>query len=83
MVFEPTSIAARGCLLGAGSERGEECPGGSVNGFGSSHVVPAGFYGLDPNALKSIDPLGIGPSRLVSDLFKKYPSPNDTGRDLR
>jgi hypothetical protein len=58
-----------------------QCPGGSVNGFGSSHVVPAGFYGLDPNALKSIDPLGIGPSRLVSDLFKKYPSPNDTGRD--
>ena len=58
-----------------------QCPGGSVNGFGSSHVVPAGFYGLDPNALKSIDPLGIGPSRAVSDLFKKYPSPNDTGRD--
>ncbi len=58
-----------------------QCPGGSVAGFSNSHVVPAGFYGLGPAALKSIDPLGIGPSQLTSELFKKYPSPNDIGRD--
>ena len=58
-----------------------QCPGGTVNGFTGSHVVPAGFYGLDPATLKALDPLGIGPSQLASQYFKQYPSPNDTGRD--
>ncbi len=58
-----------------------QCPGGSVAGFSQSHAVPAGFHGLGPDGLRAIDPLGIGPSRAASDLFKQYPSPNDAGRD--
>ncbi len=57
------------------------CPGGTVNGFTSSHSIPAGRYGLTPAEIATLDPLGIGPSRAASDLFKKYPLPNDPGRD--
>ena len=57
------------------------CPGGSVRGFSSSHAIPAGRYGLSPAEIAALDPLGIGPSRTVSEHFKKYPLPNDPGRD--
>ncbi len=50
-----------------------QCPGGTVNGFTDSHSVPAGHYGMTPGELASVDPLGIGPSRLASDYFKTYP----------
>ncbi|HEX7087692.1 MAG TPA: TonB-dependent receptor [Vicinamibacterales bacterium] len=58
-----------------------QCPGGSVAGFTGSHAVPAGFFGLGPDLLRQLDPLGIGPSLAVSELFKQYPLPNDAGRD--
>ena len=54
---------------------------GSVQGFSSSHSVPAGWYGLTPAEIAAIDPLGIGPSRAASQYFKQYPSPNEPGRD--
>lgn len=57
------------------------CPGGSVRGFTDTHSIPAGRYGLSPSEIAQLDPLGIGPSRAVSDHFKKYPLPNDPGRD--
>ena len=57
------------------------CPGGTVQGFSNSHSIPAGRYGLTPAEIASLDPLAIGPSRAVSDHFKKYPLPNDPGRD--
>jgi Carboxypeptidase regulatory-like domain len=57
------------------------CPGGSVRGFSDSHAIPAGRYGLTPAEIGSLDPLRIGPSRAVSEHFKKYPLPNDPGRD--
>ena len=57
------------------------CPGGTVQGFTNSHSIPAGRYGLTPAEIASLDPLAIGPSRAVSDHFKKYPLPNDPGRD--
>ncbi len=59
------------------------CPGGSAQGFTSSHAVPAGWYGLNPSEIAAIDPLGIGPSRAASQYFKQFPSPNDTGTDGR
>ena len=59
------------------------CPGGSAQGFSSSHAVPAGWYGLNPAQIAAIDPLGIGPSRAASQYFKQFPSPNDTGLDGR
>jgi hypothetical protein len=57
------------------------CPGGSVQGFSQTHAIPAGRYGLSPSEIGRLDPLGTGPSRTVSDHFKKYPLPNDPGRD--
>ncbi len=57
------------------------CPGGSAQGFSSSHAVPAGWYGLNPSEIAAIDPLAIGPSRAASQYFKQFPSPNDTGTD--
>jgi hypothetical protein len=57
------------------------CPGGTVRGFSDTHTIAAGRYGLTPTEMGLLDPLGIGASRAVSDLFKKYPLPNDPGRD--
>jgi Carboxypeptidase regulatory-like domain len=57
------------------------CPGGTVRGFANNHSIPAGRYGLSPSEVAGLDPLGIGPSRAVADHFKKYPLPNDPGRD--
>lgn len=59
------------------------CPGGSVRGFANNHSVAPGFYGLTPAELARVDPLHIGPSRLVSEQFNRYPSPNTPGRDGR
>jgi Carboxypeptidase regulatory-like domain len=58
-----------------------QCPGGSIAGFGSSHQVPAGFFGMGPSSLAALDPLGIGPSVGASQYMNQYPVPNDPGRD--
>jgi Carboxypeptidase regulatory-like domain/TonB dependent receptor len=58
-----------------------QCPGGSVAGATKSFAVPAGFFGLGPAELRAIDPLGIGVSQGALDIFRKYPVPNDPGRD--
>ena len=58
-----------------------QCPGGTVQGFSNTHNIPAGHYGLRPAEIAALDPLGIGPSKGVSDHFKQYPLPNDPGRD--
>jgi hypothetical protein len=58
-----------------------QCPGGTVAGFTGSHPFAAGFKGLGPAELATIDPLGIGPSLAVSQYLKQFPSPNDPGRD--
>lgn len=57
------------------------CPGGTVNGFTDSHMVPVGWYGLTPNEIARIDPLGIGPSAAASQYFKQFPFPNEPGLD--
>jgi hypothetical protein len=36
---------------------------------------------LSPGDLAVLDPLGIGPSRLATDYFSQYPTPNDPGID--
>jgi hypothetical protein len=54
------------------------CPGMNVTGeSGASYAVPAGYYGLTPANLTSMDPLGIGPSQVATNYFKTYPAPND------
>ncbi|MGH9219146.1 MAG: carboxypeptidase regulatory-like domain-containing protein, partial [Vicinamibacterales bacterium] len=59
------------------------CPGGSVRGLANSHTVPSGWYGMTPAEIAAIDPLGIGPSLAAMEYFRKYPAPNDPGRDGR
>lgn len=59
------------------------CPGGPVRGFTNTHTIPGGWFGLTPAQLATIDPLGIGPSRAASELFKRYPSGNEPGIDGR
>jgi hypothetical protein len=59
------------------------CPGGTVQGFRNSHSVPAGWFGLTPPQIATLDPLGIGPSAAASQYFSQYPSPNEPGLDGR
>ena len=59
------------------------CPGGSVRGVSNSHTVPSGWYGMTPAEIAAIDPLGIGPSQAALAYFRKYPAPNDPGKDGR
>src|SRR4029079_18601989 len=54
----------------------------TVQGFTSSHPVPAGYHGMTPAELTAVDPLQLGPSQLVSDWFKQYPDSNDPGLDV-
>jgi hypothetical protein len=60
-----------------------QCPGGTVRGFTGNHSVQSGYYGMTPAEIAAIDPLGIGPSQAAMEYFRKYPSPNDPGRDGR
>ncbi len=56
-----------------------QCPGGTVLGnSGASYTVPAGYYGLTPGNLATMDPLHIGPSPVMLKYFQStYPAPND------
>jgi Carboxypeptidase regulatory-like domain/TonB dependent receptor-like, beta-barrel len=57
------------------------CPGGSVRGFSNTHSVASGWYGMTPQEIAAIDPLGIGPSVAASQYFRQYPAPNEPGLD--
>jgi Carboxypeptidase regulatory-like domain/TonB dependent receptor len=76
----PSLSLRDGVLLYPCADPGQ-CPATSVNGFTNTHAVPAGYHGMTPAELASVDPLGIGPSQLVSEYFKQYPEPNDPGID--
>ena len=52
------------------------CPGGTVQGYKTGHFVPAGYNGLTPVQLKSIDPLGIGPNQALQQYMNQFPTPN-------
>jgi len=55
-----------------------QCPASNVTGeSGTTYPVQAGYYGLSPNNLAQMDPLGIGPSQVALKYFKGYPAPND------
>jgi len=75
------SDSMRDGVLIYGCENPGDCPATSVQGFTAAHSVPAGYHGLTPGELTAIDPLHLGPSKAVSDIFKKYPNPNDPGLD--
>ena len=75
------SDAMRDGVLVYGCAVASLCPGGTVQGFTSSHSIPAGYFGLTPADLTAIDPLRIGPSQAASTIFNKYPHQNDPGVD--
>src|SRR5690348_1433747 len=54
-----------------------QCPGGMVKGQTGTHPVPAGYMGLSPTQLASIDPLHIGPNSVVLNYFNTFPHTND------
>ncbi len=75
------SETMRDGVLVYGCEDPSACPATTVQGFTASHAIPEGFHGLTPSELTAIDPLHLGPSKAVSDIFSKYPTPNDPGVD--
>jgi hypothetical protein len=54
-----------------------QCPGGPIQGYNSTHTVPAGFYGLTPSQLTGMDPAGVGPNSIVIQYFNTFPHAND------
>jgi hypothetical protein len=57
------------------------CPGGTVQGFTSTHTIAPGRYGMTPAEFRRVDPTGIGASAIAADYWKQYPLPNFDGRD--
>lgn len=58
-----------------------DCPGGKgiVTGVsGKAYDVPAGFFGLSSSQIKTMDPLGIGPSAVMLPYLQGFALPNDT-----
>jgi carboxypeptidase family protein len=53
------------------------CPGGTVQGVSSSHSVPAGFFGLTPGQLTTMDPQHLGPDPVMLSFLNTYPQAND------
>ena len=58
-----------------------QCPSGSVQGFNSSHAVPAGFGAVSPAQLTAADPIAnktlAGPDPVVVNYLNTFPQPND------
>jgi Carboxypeptidase regulatory-like domain len=54
------------------------CPGGTVNGVPG---VQPGYYALNSNQIKGMDPLHIGPNAAIQSLLNQYPSANASGGD--
>lgn len=76
------SATFRDGILVYGCATPSQCPATSVAGIsGKTYPIPAGYHGLTPAELASLDPLLIGPSVAASQYFQQYPLPNDPGRD--
>ena len=55
-----------------------DCPGGTVQGNTASHDIPAGFNGLSPAQIQSMDPKDVGLNTVVMPYLNSFPLPNDT-----
>jgi hypothetical protein len=65
-----------------GSLDTKDCPASSVLGKdGTPYPVQSGYYGLDFNQIKGIDPQGIGVNQAVLDILQQYPGSNETAGD--
>jgi len=59
-----------------------DCPGGNVLGTdGKTYPVQPGYYGLNFNQIKGIDPQGIGVNQAVLGILQKYPTANEIAGD--
>ncbi len=63
-----------------------QCPGvaagaagAPVGVSGKSYAVPGGYFAVDPNQIKQMDPLKLGPNPVSLAYFNSFPHPNDTG----
>ncbi len=59
-----------------------QCPGGSIQGVAASHTFPAGYFGLGPATLKSLDPAGLGNNAAMLKYMTLFPSGNDPTQGL-
>jgi len=59
-----------------------QCPGGSVAGLTSAHAIPAGFQGLTPAQVKSLDPAGIGINPAMVPYMALFPHGTDTTQGI-
>jgi len=58
-----------------------DCPGGQgivAGQSGKAYNVPKGFFGLSYGQIKTMDPLGVGPSLVMLPYLQGFPLPNDT-----
>jgi hypothetical protein len=58
------------------------CPGTTVPGISSSHTIGAGFNGLGPSKLKSLDPAALGINPAMLKYMALFPSGNDPTQGL-
>jgi len=77
----PTDSLKDGALIYACANP-SQCPGGTVQGLTSSHVVPAGAFGLTPAQIQAIDPAGIGIDSAMVNYMNLFPSGNDPSAGL-
>ena len=59
-----------------------QCPGGSIQGLTASHQVPAGYFGLGPSTLQSLDPAGLGINSAMTKYMALFPQGNDPTQGL-
>ena len=58
-----------------------DCPASTVTVGGRTFNISAGVRALSPAELGTVDPLGLGSNPAVLEHFRRYPEPNDPGRD--
>ena len=59
-----------------------QCAGGSVAGLTGSHTIPAGFEGLGPAQIMSLDPAGMGINSAMVPYMSLFPHGTDTTQGL-
>src|ERR1700736_11618 len=57
-----------------------QCPGGAVQGTSGTHTILAGYYGLTPGQLATMDPNGVGADPVMLSYLQSFPHPNDSSQ---
>ncbi|HEV2385898.1 MAG TPA: carboxypeptidase-like regulatory domain-containing protein [Candidatus Acidoferrales bacterium] len=59
-----------------------QCPASNVAGLTGNHAIGAGFFGLGPSNIKSLDPAGQGINPAMVPYLKLFPAGNDPVQGL-